>query len=428
MNTVNKDRKRPSKHYNAKRKNNPNNNQPTNTNRPANNPRPIRGKSKKSEKTIDLSLLVKTAKLKEEVKYQAKRTFAEFPLHTSLLNKVKDKGYINPTEIQDKTIEQILDHKNLLGIAQTGTGKTAAFLLPIINQLIDSRRNNHALIVVPTRELALQVDEEFKSLTKGLNLFSNCFIGGININRDKQALRRPTHITIGTPGRILDLMQQRLLDLRQVNTLVLDEFDRMLDMGFINDVKKVLAAMRNRRQTLLFSATLDKSQQNLIDDILVRYDTVKVSTGNTSTENVEQSIVKLEKNDIKFEVLLDLLYNKEFDRVILFEETKHKVKRLCAQLNKAGFKAEEIHGNKSQNARQTALDMFKKGKSNILVATDVAARGIDIDDVSHVINYQVPGSYDTYIHRIGRTGRAGKIGKAITLVDNDKWQKDRRAV
>ncbi|MCK5066434.1 MAG: DEAD/DEAH box helicase, partial [Bacteroidales bacterium] len=281
---------------------------------------------------------------------------------------------------------------------------------------LHKRVNPYALVVVPTRELALQVEEEFKSMSKGLGLFSACFIGGTNINRDLQTLRRNSHVVIATPGRLLDLTDRRAIDLGKFKTLVLDEFDRMLDMGFIHDVKRILEGLKQRTNTMLFSATLDKSQQSMIDTILSNPVTVKVSGGTRGGDSIDQDIIRLKPGEDKFKILKNMLNGDEFDKVLLFEETKHRVSKLCVKLNKAGIAAEQIHGNKSQNARQSALKAFKQGRVKVLVATDVASRGLDISDVSHVINYQVPQTHDSYIHRIGRTGRAGKSGKAYTFV------------
>jgi len=253
-------------------------------------------------------------------------------------------------------------------------------------------------------------------MSKGLGLYSACFIGGTNINRDLQNLRRSTHVVIATPGRLLDLTDRRAIDLGKFKTLVLDEFDRMLDMGFIKDVNRILAGMKQRNHTMLFSATLDKSQQSMINNILTNHVTVKVNNGNSSADAIEQEVIKLKPGEDKFRVLQGMLTQNEFKKVLLFEETKHRVSRLCLKLNKAGIQADQIHGNKSQNARQNALKAFKQGRVQVLVATDVASRGLDVSDVSHVINYQVPQTHDSYIHRIGRTGRAGKLGKAYTFV------------
>ena len=381
-------------------------------NRSRNNARPA-----KKASTLDTSLLVKEAdhNVVEKV-FLSDRMVSELPIDSKLKQALALKGYERPTEIQDRTLETLMEGRDLLGIAQTGTGKTGAFLIPIIEQLLHKRVNPYALIVVPTRELALQVEEEFKSMSRGLGLYSACFIGGTNINRDLQNLRRSTHVVIATPGRLLDLTDRRAIDLGKFKTLVLDEFDRMLDMGFIKDVNRILDGMKQRNHTMLFSATLDKSQQSMINNILTNHVTVKVNNGNSSADAIEQEVIKLKPGEDKFKVLHEMLSQNEFKKVLLFEETKHRVSRLCLKLNKAGIQADQIHGNKSQNARQNALKAFKQGRVQVLVATDVASRGLDVSDVSHVINYQVPQTHDSYIHRIGRTGRAGKVGKAYTFV------------
>ncbi|MEN8203935.1 MAG: DEAD/DEAH box helicase [Bacteroidota bacterium] len=371
----------------------------------------------KKASTLDPSLLVKEADytVVEKV-FRSDRLVQDLPIQAKLRQTLDKKGYKRPTEIQDRTLESLLQGRDLLGIAQTGTGKTGAFLVPIIEQLLQKRVNPYALVVVPTRELALQVEEEFKSMSKGLGLYSACFIGGTNINRDLQTLRRNSHVVIATPGRLLDLTDRKAINLGKFKTLVLDEFDRMLDMGFIRDVNRILEGMQDRKQTMLFSATLDKSQQSMINSILKNPVTVKVSSGNISGDGIDQEVIRLEPGEDKFKVLHHMLSQDEFKKVLLFEETKHRVSRLCMKLNKAGVRAEQIHGNKSQNARQNALKAFKQGRVQVLVATDVASRGLDVSDVSHVINYQVPQTHDSYIHRIGRTGRAGKVGKAYTFV------------
>ena len=368
---------------------------------------------------LDPNLLVREAKPVDIKEYVSDRSFDDMPISGVLKDSLAEKGFTRPTEIQDRTLETLLEKKNLLGIAQTGTGKTGAFLIPIIEQILEKKQRSFALILVPTRELAIQVKDEFHSMSKGLNLFSACFIGGTNINRDLYECRRESHIVIATPGRLLDLVERKALKLHKFNTLVLDEFDRMLDMGFVHDVNRIVNAMDRRQHTLLFSATLDKKQKQLIQDFLGHnHATVKVSTGTSSSDNVDQEVIRMKPGEDKFAVLKEMLQDEEFDKVLLFEETKHKVKRLCAKLNKVGIKSDEIHGNKSQNARQNALSAFKAGKVRVLVATDVAARGIDVTGVSHVINYQLPMTMDSYIHRIGRTGRAGQPGKAYTFVDS----------
>lgn len=366
--------------------------------------------------TLNPSLLVKKASNVEVQDYQSDRFIADLPINERLRACLQAKGFERPTEIQDKTLETLLEGRDLLGIAQTGTGKTGAFLIPIIDELMRSPQKPYALIMVPTRELATQVEDEFKSMAKGLGLYSSCHIGGTNINRDLDNLRKRAHVIIGTPGRLLDLANRKALNLNMFNTLVLDEFDRMLDMGFVHDVKKLISGMHQRKHTLLFSATLDKTQESLIGGILTNHATVKVSEGQSTGDHIDQDIVRISSGENKFDVLCGIIANEEYQKVLVFEETKHQVKKLCIQLNKAGFESDDIHGNKSQNARQTALNAFKQGRIRVLVATDVAARGIDVSDVTHVINYQVPQTFDSYIHRIGRTGRAGKTGKALTFV------------
>lgn len=388
-------------------------------NKQAGNFRNNRGSSGMGRKksTLDPSLLVRKATDTAIKDYQSNRLIEHLPISPNLKECLVKKGFKRPTEIQDKTLESLLEGRDLLGIAQTGTGKTGAFFIPVIEQLLQHKKPSFALVVVPTRELALQVEEEFRSMTKGLGLHSSCFIGGTNINRDMQNLRRLNHVIIGTPGRLLDLVNRKALDFRPFNTLVLDEFDRMLDMGFVHDVKRILSGMHQRKHTMLFSATMDKTQEALIAGILRNQVTVKISNGMTTGDHIDQDIVRPVPGKDKFDVLYDLIVYGGFQKVLLFEETKHKASRLCAKLNKADIQSDQIHGNKSQNARQRALNAFKEGSIRVLVATDVAARGIDVTDVTHVINYQVPMTFDSYIHRIGRTGRAGKTGKALTFVD-----------
>jgi len=382
-----------------------------------NKKRPQRQSRGQKKSTLNPALLVKKATEVALKNYESDRRIEDLPISPNLIECLISKGYRKPTEIQDRTLEALLDKRDLLGIAQTGTGKTGAFLVPIIEQLLDHKQKNFALVMVPTRELATQVEEEFQSMSKGLGIYSACFIGGTNINKDINSLKRAKHVVIGTPGRLLDLHNRKSLNFGNFNTLVLDEFDRMLDMGFVHDVKRIIGTMHKRKHTLLFSATLDKTQEKLIIDILHNPITVKVSSGDTTGDHIDQDIIQLKQGEDKFMVLQNMFANTEFQKVLLFEETKHKANRLCGKLNKVGISADQIHGNKSQNARQRALNSFKQGKIRVLVATDVAARGIDVSDVTHVINYQVPMTFDSYIHRIGRTGRAGKKGKAFTFVD-----------
>lgn len=348
--------------------------------------------------------------------YEPTRSFDEMPLHRNLLQNISKKGFAQPTEIQDRTLESLLDRRDLLGIAQTGTGKTGAFLIPVIDRLIKNKGSFQTLVLVPTRELALQVEEEYRSLVKGLGLHISCFIGGTNINRDLQNLRRHSHLVVATPGRLLDLYQRRALRLDDFEVLVLDEFDRMLDMGFARDVDRIVGAMSQRKHTMLFSATLDESQRDRINKLLRNPIEVQVSNGQQTGQHIDQEIIKLRPDEDKFARLKLLLDDPEFSKVLVFAETKRWVSKVNKKLRQSGITSDEIHGNKSQNYRQNALRSFRNGQVRVLVATDVAARGLDVSDVSHVINYQLPGSMDSYIHRIGRTGRAGNKGKALTFV------------
>ena len=378
--------------------------------------KPDQKKGGRGLSVLDPDQLIRKAASSETKAYVSERTIAQLPLSHELKAGLLKKGFERPTEIQDKTLEASLSGQDILGIAQTGTGKTGAFLFPIIEQLKQLRKlRQYALIIVPTRELAAQVLDEFNSMTTGMGLFGACFIGGTNINTDIRNLNRLKHVIIGTPGRLMDLNRRGVLDFGKFSTLVLDEFDRMLDMGFSRDIDQIIERMHNRVQTMLFSATLDKSQQGHIEKILNDPLWVRVSTGDTAGENIEQNVIRLTEGEDKFDALCNLLYQDDFAKVLIFDETKHRVKRLSQKLSAAGFQSGQIQGNMSQGARQGALKAFKEGKIKILVASDVAARGIDVNDISHVINYQMPANYETYIHRIGRTGRAGNFGKALTF-------------
>lgn len=345
------------------------------------------------------------------------RPYLEMNLEPRLLANILEKGYSHTTPIQDQAIEPILEGRDVLGIAQTGTGKTAAFLIPLIQQWLTDEEARPALVLVPTRELAQQVENEFRTLSQGMRLFSGSYIGGGNIMTDIRKLTRFHHLVVGTPGRLLDLVGRRALDLNNFGTLILDEFDRMLDMGFVHDVKRLTATMKAREQTMLFSATIEPGIQEHIDYLLENPITVQVHSGVSSAEHIEQDIIKVDPGADKFTLLENLLFDKALNKVLIFAETKHRVDKVTTKLIRSGFKADMIHGNKSQGQRQRALEAFRTGRIRILVATDVAARGLDISDVSHVINFEVPKTYDSYIHRIGRTGRAGKTGKAYTFVE-----------
>ncbi len=379
--------------------------------------KPTSPKKKKQAAELDPNLFIKKAANREDTHYEASRKIADLPVHPELVANLIKKGFEYPTEIQDKSIEALIDRRDLMGIAQTGTGKTGAFLIPLIDGLIGHKPSHQILVVVPTRELAVQVEMEFKSITKGLNLFCSCFIGGVNLNRDLNELRRKSHIVIGTPGRLIDLGRQRALNFDSFDTLVLDEFDRLLDMGFQKDIQRMVKSMGHREHTILFSATEEKGQKELIAELLEDPVAIRVSNGSTTGDNIDQEIIRVEEGQNKLEVLVEMLQKSEFEKVLIFAETKRGVSGLYKKLKNLNFKVEQIHGDKSQNYRLSALNAFKEGKIKILLATDVAARGLDITEVSHVINYQAPRSMDAYIHRIGRTGRAGKSGKAYTFVN-----------
>ena len=282
------------------------------------------------------------------------------------------------TEIQERAIQSVLEGRDVMGIAQTGTGKTAAFLVPIVNNLLSKPAGFQVLVVVPTRELAVQVEEEFKTITKGLNLSSACFIGGTSVGRDISRLRRPSHVIIGTPGRLIDLARQNALHFRDFKTLVLDEFDRLLDMGFLKDIKFMLSHMTNRKQTVLFSATEEVNQKKLIESLLHEPVAVRVSTGNVTGDHIDQEIISVKQGEKKMDVLVNMFRDKSFEKVIVFAETKRGVSNVRKNLHLAGIRVDEIHGNKSQNYRLKALNDFKSGKIQGLIATDVAARGLDI--------------------------------------------------
>lgn len=375
-----------------------------------------RNQPSKRKKGIDPRDLVQIAAPREQVVFIPSISYSDMALSDTMKAQIEAKGYEMPTEIQEIAIPIVMSGKDVVGIAATGTGKTAAFLVPIIEKMIVDRWAT-AMVILPTRELALQVEEEFKGLTKNLNLTVVSCIGGTNINTDIARLKAKNQLIVGTPGRLKDLYNRGSLKLDRIETLVLDEFDRMLDMGFIADMRYILTRMKARKQTLLFSATLEASQKELISEFVQDPERVQVSSGKHSNESVEQEIVKVPADGDKFQMLLDNIQNENIQKAILFMETKRQADRMGKKLSKEGITNGVIHGDRSQSQRIKSIDMFKLGKVRLLVATDVAARGLDINDVTHVINYQVPLTMDSYIHRIGRTGRAGKTGKALTFVD-----------
>jgi superfamily II DNA/RNA helicase len=346
--------------------------------------------------------------------YVPTNSFADFNLHPQLLHNVTAHGYTQPTPIQDQSIPTIMAGKDLVGLANTGTGKTAAFLLPIIHTIAHDPQAG-ALIVVPTRELAQQISEECAALVRGLPIGYVLCVGGVSIEPQMRTLSRNPHIVIGTPGRLKDLIDRRALDLAMFRNIVLDEVDRMLDIGFIKDIQYLISFLPKERRSMFFSATLTPATTAIMQSFLQDPVMVSVKTHETAAQ-IDQDVVYIERGMNKVEILYDMLRNPEFERVIVFGRTKHGINKLEEILADRGMRVGAIHGNKTQGARQRALDSFKHGYTKVLLATDVAARGIDINDVTHVINFDEPNTYDDYVHRIGRTGRAGKVGKALTFV------------
>ena len=364
---------------------------------------------------IDTAKFINKAVVTEtQAVFKPEHAFTDFNIDARLKANIVARKYLLPTPIQDKAIPHVLLGTDVVGIANTGTGKTAAFLIPLINKILIQPRTK-VLIVVPTRELADQITDEFRSLTPGLNMQAVCAVGGASIVNQIRQLSRQPQILVGTPGRLRDLIDRSKVNLAEYSTVVLDEADRMLDMGFINDIRFMLAKMPADRHTLFFSATISNEIQNLIKQFLRNPVNICVKTGDTP-KAIDQDVVKVPVGKNKFDMLCELLRQPAFNKVLVFGKTKHGVQRLALQLSALGFKAESIHGNKTQPQRQKALNLFKEHHMNILVATDVAARGLDIASVSHVINYDLPATYEDYVHRIGRTGRGGLKGMALTFV------------
>jgi len=348
-------------------------------------------------------------------------SFSDLGLADPIQRALNTRNHVIPTPIQARAIPPLLDGRDILGIAQTGTGKTAAFALPILHQLFRRRgqngpRNPRALILAPTRELAIQIGDEFRAYGKFLHLRQAVIFGGVSQRPQVTALNRGVEIVVATPGRLLDLMNQRRLSLDAVEFLVLDEADRMLDMGFVRDVQKIIAAIPKQRQSLLFSATMPTNVARLANEILSNPIRAEVTPQATPIESLEQSIYHVE-SAAKTALLATILDDPDLSRVIVFARTKHRANRVADQLAKRGHTAEAIHGNKSQSARQRALKRFRNGDARILVATDIAARGIDVDGITHVINFELPNEPESYVHRIGRTARAGAGGAALSFCD-----------
>jgi ATP-dependent RNA helicase RhlE len=352
-------------------------------------------------------------------------SFDQLNLILPISDALKAEGYERPTPIQREAIPVILERRDLFGIAQTGTGKTAAFAIPILQLLNEDTKHEHgrkhirALICTPTRELAIQIDESFAAYGKNLSLKHTVIFGGVDQKAQVNRLRGGIDILIATPGRLLDLIGQKIINLSQVSLFVLDEADRMLDMGFIHDIKKLITHLPQKRQSLFFSATMPPDILKLAGSILNKPATVEVTPTSSTVEKITQEIYMVNKTDKK-KLLAHLLKDNSIQSALIFTRTKHGADRVAKELSKSGINALAIHGNKSQNARQNALNNFKDGKIRVLVATDIAARGIDVEELSHVFNYELPNVPETYVHRIGRTGRAGASGKAISFCDHEE--------
>lgn len=342
-------------------------------------------------------------------------SFDNFNLSSQVLQNVFYKEYEIPTPIQEQTIPAVLTGRDVIGTANTGTGKTAAFLIPLVDKVFRNK-SERVLIVAPTRELAMQIHDELRSFSKGLGIHSALLIGGMSMGRQKGDLKLNPQFVIGTPGRIKDLIQHKSLFLSIFHNVVLDEADRMVDIGFISDIKYFISLLPQNRQSLFFSATISGKVKEIISQFVRNPITASVKQQD-SPENIEQDIIRVENGYKKIDKLHDLISQEGFDKVLIFGRTKWGIQKLTSELIKRGFKASAIHGNKTQNQRQRALKQFKTSEIQVLLATDVASRGLDIEDVTHVINYDMPASMDDYIHRIGRTGRANKKGIALTFVD-----------
>ncbi|HSH18314.1 MAG TPA: DEAD/DEAH box helicase [Candidatus Saccharimonadales bacterium] len=374
-----------------------------------------RNNKKINKQYIHPSRFVKAAQAVTIEEYTPMHTFADFNIHPLLKQNIIDKGYITPSPIQDQAIPQGLDGKDVVGIANTGTGKTAAFALPTLNRLLNEPFAR-ALIIAPTRELAQQIEEELRSIAKGSGLHRAVLIGGSSMGEQLRDLRDIPSIVIGTPGRIKDHIERGSIDLGSFNIITLDEVDRMLDMGFIADIRYILDQLHQERQSFFFSATMDPKIRELINTFTSNPVVISVKTGETS-DNVEQSVVRYNDSSEKIDKLHDILTSEAVGKTLVFDETQRSVEKLAKILQERGFKADSIHGGKTQGQRTRALKQFKENKLNVLVATDVAARGIDIADITHVINFSTPQTYDDYVHRIGRVGRAGRTGHAMTFID-----------
>lgn len=349
------------------------------------------------------------------VEYIPTNKFEDFKISSQVLENIKLKGYISPTPIQDQIMHSVIEGRDVIGIANTGTGKTAAFLIPLVDKVFQNKLER-VLIVAPTHELVMQIHDELRGFARGLGIYTALCIGGVSMGKQISQLRQKPHFVIGTPGRLKDLIETRILQLSQFRNVVLDEADRMVDIGFIKDIKYFISLMPPIRQSLFFSATISGKVKEILQTFVKNPITVSVKKQETA-ENIEQEIIRVNPGQNKVDKLHDLLRTPGFEKVLIFGRTKWGVQKLTDELIRRGFKAGAIHGNKRQNQRQKTLDSFKNNEIQILLGTDVASRGLDIPDVSHVINYDMPESYEVYIHRIGRTGRADKKGIALTFIE-----------
>lgn len=372
-------------------------------------------KSKGNKKTyINPDKFIRSAKPVTETIYEPKNLFSDFDVNDLIKKNLEKMGFKKPSAIQDQSIPFSLEGKDIIGIANTGTGKTAAFAIPLLNRLINEPTSK-AIVIAPTRELAEQIEKQCREIGKSSKINGALLIGGTNMRGQLADLKYNPRIIIGTPGRIKDHIDRGTLNLSDCNIVVLDEVDRMLDMGFVNDIQEIMSYTQYIRQNLFFSATIDNRVKKIIDSFANDPVQISVRTMDTS-ENVEQNVVRYRENAEKLSKLHNILAHENTSKVIVFDDTQRMVERLSKDLLERGFSVDAIHGGKNQSQRQRVLRKFKENQINVLIATDVAARGIDISDISHVINYSIPQTYDDYIHRIGRTGRANKTGNALTFV------------
>lgn len=378
--------------------------------------RQTQNRNKNRKQYIHPAKFIKPAKPVELETYEPTHKFNDFNIHQLIKENIKAKGYIDPSPIQDQAIPYALQGKDVIGIANTGTGKTAAFAIPLLERLINDR-SSRAIIVAPTRELAQQIEDECKTFARKSGLNGVVLIGGSPMGKQLRGLRDNPNVVIGTPGRIKDHLERKSLDLSGFNIVVLDEVDRMVDMGFINDMRLILGKLAPRRQSLFFSATIDAKINALIQTFMDNPVTVSVKQGDTS-DNVDQDVIRYNSPNDKINLLHDVLVDTDVKKALIFDDTQRSVEKLSKELLGRGFKTGAIHGGKTQGHRQRSLNNFRDNQITVLVATDVAARGIDVSDITHVINYSTPASYEDYIHRIGRAGRAGRTGNALTFIES----------